>query len=165
MSYPLRIGGVARITGLSIKAIRFYEAVGLLPPPTRSEKGYRLYGRAEIHRLQLVKQIKQWGLTLREIGGLLDPAGVGCCPTVRPGLKEFVDEKLRQIDDRIRDLQDLRGLLVDHTKRRPAAMDEDVAYCTPDRCVSGPEEPIPLLIVALGSNRFSLSGRGRGRNG
>ena len=144
-----RIGQVASITGLSIKAIRYYEAVGLLPPPQRSDGGYRLYSQEDIHRLHLLKRAKQLGFTLREAGELLKLAEVGCCTTVRPGLRALLDAKLRQIDARIRDLKNLRSSLAAYADRLPAAMGQDEAACIPDRCVPAPERPITLFLESV----------------
>lgn len=64
---PLKIGALARLAGLTPKAIRFYEASGVLPPAARGPNGYRLYdpGTAEI--LRFLKQAAGLGLTLAEI--------------------------------------------------------------------------------------------------
>ncbi len=49
------IGELARITGLSVRTIRFYSGGGAVPPPERSEAGYRLYDDEALARLELVK--------------------------------------------------------------------------------------------------------------
>ena len=63
----LKIGELARQTGLSIKTIRYYESRGLLEKPPRTESGYRLYGPEEVARLRFVQRAKLLGLTLEEI--------------------------------------------------------------------------------------------------
>ena len=63
----LKIGELARQTGLSIKTIRYYESRGLLEQPPRTEGGYRLYGPEEVARLWFVQRAKLLGLTLEEI--------------------------------------------------------------------------------------------------
>ncbi len=50
----LKISELARLTGVSAKAIRFYEAVGALPPPVRAANGYRLYGRDAVDVLRFI---------------------------------------------------------------------------------------------------------------
>ncbi|WP_269317787.1 MerR family transcriptional regulator [Exiguobacterium sp. KJ 601] len=60
------IGRVAHVTGLSVKAIKFYEARGLVRP-TRTKNQYRMYGMEEIRRLSEIKRLRQIGLRLEQI--------------------------------------------------------------------------------------------------
>ncbi len=61
------IGALAKELNINPKTIRYYEEIGLLSKPQRSESGYRLYSRDEMERLQLVKIAKLLGLSLAEI--------------------------------------------------------------------------------------------------
>lgn len=72
---PLRIGRIAERTGLSAKALRLYEARGLLEPDARSASGYRLYGAPALARLAEIGVLKRAGFTLAEIGELLARKG------------------------------------------------------------------------------------------
>jgi MerR family mercuric resistance operon transcriptional regulator len=63
----LQIGQVAQKTGLSVDAIRFYEKSGLLPPPPRTQGGYRLYQEREIAELEFIQKTQQLGFSLNEI--------------------------------------------------------------------------------------------------
>ncbi len=57
-----KIGTVAKEIGLSVKAIRFYEKIGLIPPPERTlSSGYRLYTEGDIRRLRLIQRAKLLG--------------------------------------------------------------------------------------------------------
>jgi len=63
MDRYLRIGEVAKKTGLNPKTIRYYEEIGLIPPPRQSEArffsaGYRLFTREDVERLELIKRAK-----------------------------------------------------------------------------------------------------------
>ncbi len=69
---PLRIGEVARATGLSVRALRHYDDLGLLPPSARTEAGHRRYTAADLARLQQIVSLRALGLPLEEIGRLLD---------------------------------------------------------------------------------------------
>lgn len=60
------IGEVAKITGLSIKAIRLYEEKGLIMPPPRKGK-YRVYSNSHLDTLQLIKEAKILGVTLAQL--------------------------------------------------------------------------------------------------
>jgi len=160
MSEYVRIGQAARLTGLSIKAIRYYEAVGLLPPPPRAQGRYRLFGEDDIRRLHRLKRAKELGFTLREAGELLNLTDAGCCPSVRPGLRALLDEKMRQVDVRIRDLQALRASLAEYT-RALHGDGGDIASCKPDLCVPAIDVPITLCIDGASENgRLSASKRG-----
>ncbi len=71
----LRIGELARHLGLSAKALRLYEARGLLQPDAHSASGYRLYGANALTRLSEIAVLKRAGFTLTEIGALLQRTG------------------------------------------------------------------------------------------
>lgn len=65
------VGEAARLTGVSAKMIRWYEARGLLPPAPRSASGYRRYGEAEIRTLHFVRRARDLGFDVEAIAGLL----------------------------------------------------------------------------------------------
>lgn len=67
-----QIGEVARQTGLTIRTLRHYDALGLLRPSARSSAGYRLYSAADLERLLQIQGLKTLGLTLPEIAQALD---------------------------------------------------------------------------------------------
>jgi DNA-binding transcriptional MerR regulator len=67
-----RIGELAAMARVSVRALRHYEALGLLQPPTRTEAGYRLYTGAEVERLYRLLALRSLDLPLEEIGRLLD---------------------------------------------------------------------------------------------
>lgn len=69
---PLTVGEVARRTGLSVRSLHHYEAMGLLQPAARSAAGYRLYGEPELRRLQHLVSLKSLGLSLEQIRTSLD---------------------------------------------------------------------------------------------
>ena len=71
----LRIGQLAAMSGVSAKALRLYEARGLLRPDTHSASGYRMYGAAALARLNEIGVLKRAGFTLAEIGRLLERKG------------------------------------------------------------------------------------------
>jgi len=67
-----QIGEVAEVVGLSLRTIRHYEEVGLVPPSGRSAGGFRLYTGDDIERLRLVKQMKPLDFPLEEMRELLE---------------------------------------------------------------------------------------------
>ena len=125
----LRIGQVAKRTGLDVRLIRHYEKIGLIPPPRRSEAeyasaGYRLFTEEHVQRLEFIALARLLDLPLREIGDLLSCVDDGCCSSAQPHLRGLVGEKLREVDTRITMLQDLRDRLQSYYQQLP-----EVAEC------------------------------------
>jgi Hg(II)-responsive transcriptional regulator len=71
VSQKMMIGKIAKISGLGIETIRFYERRGLLNPPSRRESGYREYNDESVSRLTFIKKAKDLGFSLDEISELL----------------------------------------------------------------------------------------------
>ena len=71
MSHEMRVGELARRTGLSVRTLHHWDHVGLFPPARRTPAGHRLYGPYEIERLQRILSLRSLGLGLEEIGTLL----------------------------------------------------------------------------------------------
>jgi MerR family transcriptional regulator, Zn(II)-responsive regulator of zntA len=103
---PLRIGELAAELGLNPKTIRYYEEIGLLPAPRRTDAGYRLYGAADRERLRFIAKAKAIGFTLREIGEILALRDGGAEPC--PHLGTLLDRKLAAVDAQLRLLGELR---------------------------------------------------------
>lgn len=70
----IAIGQLARETGCKVQTVRWYEEVGLLPPPARTEGGHRIYGRAHRERLAFIRHAREFGFSLDAIRQLLDLA-------------------------------------------------------------------------------------------
>lgn len=116
MKAGLTIGELAKELRLNPKTIRYYEEVGLLPQPRRSESGYRLYSRYEIERLRLVKRAKLLGLSLAEIKELAEYAIDGHCSALEHRLLSLVEAKLGEIDQKIQDLTAFREDLTQYQR-------------------------------------------------
>ena len=67
----MNIGQAAAASGVSAKMIRHYEVVGLMPAPKRTESGYRQYNDTEVHTLRFIRQARDLGFSIHEIGELL----------------------------------------------------------------------------------------------
>lgn len=68
----MNIGEAAKQSGISAKMIRYYEQVGLLQPPQRTEAGYRLYGPNDVQTLVFIRRARELGFSLERIQTLLD---------------------------------------------------------------------------------------------
>jgi DNA-binding transcriptional MerR regulator len=67
----LKIGDLAKRTGLTVRALHHYDSIKLLTPSARSDAGYRLYNHADIARLHQIVALRQFGLSLADIGTTL----------------------------------------------------------------------------------------------
>lgn len=68
----MHIGDLAEATGLSLRTIRHYDDIGLLPATTRSEGGFRVYTEPDLQRMLVIRSMKPLGFTLEEMAELLD---------------------------------------------------------------------------------------------
>ncbi|HEX8769589.1 MAG TPA: MerR family transcriptional regulator [Acidimicrobiales bacterium] len=106
----LKVGEVGERTGLSRKALRHYESLGLVEPVVRTDSGYRLYDEEALRRIELVRRAKTLGLSLSEAKEFLHVAD-GCCGDNHPALAEIVEGKLEETARQMAELQALRGNL------------------------------------------------------
>ena len=108
-----RIGAVAKLSGLPIKTIRYYDELGLLKTFGRTESGYRLFNSDVLSRLRFIKRAQGLGLSLLEIKEFLDVHDQGDLPCAH--IKVKLEDKLSQIEQQIQQLQilkqELQGLL------------------------------------------------------
>ena len=105
----MKIGEVAKAAGVGIDAVRFYERQGLLPEPARRPSGYREYSSDAIIDLRFIKRAKELGFSLKEISELLS---IEREPTTTAGdIKRLAEEKLSDLDDKIRSLQRMKRAL------------------------------------------------------
>jgi DNA-binding transcriptional MerR regulator len=102
----MKIGDLAKTTGLTPKTIRYYELHGLIEEPERAESGYRYFGPADVERLEFIKKAKRLGLSLHEIKDILALHRQGEVPCVH--VLELMDQKLVQLDRLVQELQEFR---------------------------------------------------------
>jgi DNA-binding transcriptional MerR regulator len=69
---PLTTGDLARACDTTVRTVRFYEEAGVLCPETRSEGGHRLFGKANLQKLQLIMDLREAGLSLNDIRALFE---------------------------------------------------------------------------------------------
>ncbi|GAA5016822.1 MerR family transcriptional regulator [Terrabacter aeriphilus] len=92
----LQIGDVADRTGLSLRTIRHYEEVGLLPEPQRSPGGFRLYSELAVERLLLIKRMKPLDFTLEQMRDLIDVRDELARPRLTRARRTELTERLRE---------------------------------------------------------------------
>jgi MerR family copper efflux transcriptional regulator len=105
----LSIGEVAKLAGVGIETVRFYERQGLLEEPDRTVSGYRQYEETTVAVLRFVRRAKQLGFTLKEIKVLLS-LRLDASAT-RADVRAQAKAKLADIDAKIADLQRMQESL------------------------------------------------------
>ena len=111
----MKIGQVARLTGTSPDALRFYEEKGLIGS-TRSANGYRCYAPETVQLVSYIKMAQQLGFSLAEIGENL-PMLWSSTEEPEHLLAEIFTQKLQIIDQRIKQMQQLRSALAERAKQ------------------------------------------------
>ena len=102
----LTIGKLAKQAEVTVETIRYYQRIGLLNEPTKSQGSYRHYPPDAIGRIRFIKRAQQAGFTLKEIAELLSFDGTHCAE-----VRKIAELKCQQIDAQIKDLTTLRSVL------------------------------------------------------
>ncbi len=99
--YPVAIGALSRESGCHIETIRYYERIGLMPQPTRTESGRRSYGPGELRRLRFIRRSRELGFSVEEIRRLLSLVGGGnmTCANVLETANAHLADIRRKIED------------------------------------------------------------------
>ena len=106
----LKIGALARSTGVKIDTVRYYERIGLLSPDSRTDAGYREYAPDAIGRLRFIRKAQRLGFSLEEISELLV---FGFSPESTAGdILEITEQKIAEQQAKIEDLAQLRASLM-----------------------------------------------------
>jgi MerR family copper efflux transcriptional regulator len=124
----VRIGELAARAGISTKAIRYYEQIGILTPPARTASGYRAYDQTALGRLGFVRAAQALGLTLGEIRQIIAFRDGGAAPCAH--VTALLQQRAAELGARIAELQQLRGEL-EQLAERAATLDPK--QCTPER--------------------------------
>lgn len=102
----MKIGEVAKASGIGIEALRFYERSGLLGKTARSPVGYRIYDEGIFDRLAFIKKAQTLGFSLEEIKKIISDAQSGVIPCDE--VREIVRLRLREVDERVKEMQRYR---------------------------------------------------------
>lgn len=126
----MRIGQLAKRLDLNAQTIRYYERIGLLPEPERTQAGYRAYGEEDERRLLFVKNARNAGLTLGEVKEVLDfhERGEPPCAYVTEAIARRAKEVERQIAELTEFKREL-DRLHERARERPAREPRARDYC------------------------------------
>ncbi|MGH8823738.1 MAG: heavy metal-responsive transcriptional regulator [Jiangellaceae bacterium] len=123
------IGELAVRAGTTAKTLRFYEHVGLMPPPGRNPSGYRDYPLEALERFAFIRDAQAAGFSLRQIGQVLGIRDGGEPPCEHVG--QLIDQRLNQLEQRLGELRQARETLR-QLARRTAELDpaDCRGYCS-----------------------------------
>jgi Hg(II)-responsive transcriptional regulator len=127
----MKIGAIAKRSGIGIETIRFYEREGLLQKPLRQPSGYRQFDESTLERLEYIRSAKELGFTLSEIRTLLElsfSAHASC-----EHIQQKAEDKLADVEEKIRSLQKMRRSIKGLLKRcraKNAAVDCPLVHKT-----------------------------------
>ena len=119
------IGELAEKCNVNKETIRYYERLGLIPKPSRTESGYRIYTEKTVNRLNFIKRIQELGFTLNEIDkllGVVDRDEAKC-----RDMYDFTVYKIEDIQRKIQDLKRIEQILIDLKERCPE--NKDIYEC------------------------------------
>ena len=106
---PLNIGEVAERAGVTAPTVRYYESIGLLKKPARSDAGYRRYSEATVAELEFIKKARALGFSLDEIGEIVQLTRSGRRPCAR--VIDLARTRLADVDEQMRKLTAFRAQL------------------------------------------------------
>jgi len=105
----MNIGQIAKLSGLPAKTIRYYESIGLIDAPHRSDANYRRYDETELHRLRFIARARALGFSVEEVRKLLTLYADRSRASAE--VKSMVVEHIELVDRKIADLQSMRRAL------------------------------------------------------
>ncbi len=106
----ITVGVLASETGCNVETVRYYEKSGLMPEPSRSQGGHRLYSFDHVKRLTFIRRCRELGFSIKQVKNLLmmiDEPG-HCCGEVKEQALSHVEE----IQEKIEDLRQLEKVLL-----------------------------------------------------
>jgi DNA-binding transcriptional MerR regulator len=150
----LTIGQLAERTGFSTSALRYYEGIGLVPPASRTDAGYRLYDEGTVGRMAFIARAKQLGCSLEEITDLASIWDGDRCAPVQRRFHDLITAKIAETEQRLAELT----RLADQLRSAAAQLSGDAVDgpCGDDcACVSVPARGA-TAAVALGRESGTL---------
>jgi MerR family copper efflux transcriptional regulator len=133
----MTVGELSRRTGLSVKAIREYEALGLIYSAGRSEGNYRLFDETALWCAHVIVEMRSVGLTIKEIQRLADAYFSDPDRPIGPKIAAALDRAAQRIAAQVEQLEAVRRRIGDYRRRNAAALagraDADFAASDPRR--------------------------------
>lgn len=129
------IGRLSSAAGVNLETVRYYERIGLMPPPARTASGHRVYEQAHLKRLAFIRRARELGFSIEDIRTLLalaEPSQVSCA-----NVREIAQTHLEEV----------RAKLVDLTRL------ESILASTIARCSGDPAPSCPVLDMLTTSER------------
>ncbi|MFD0846926.1 MerR family transcriptional regulator [Sphingosinicella xenopeptidilytica] len=107
----LKIGALGRATGTNVETVRYYERIGLLSKPPRTDGNYRAYGAPDLNRLSFIRRARDLGFSLDQVRALLELSDDKArdCATV----DDLARDHLAEVERKIADLEALKAALSD----------------------------------------------------
>lgn len=105
----MRIGDVAKQSGLPVKTIRYYEEIGLIAPEGRGANGYRLFSDQDMHRLAFIRRGRSLGFSIDQMKDLL--ALWQDKQRASADVRALATDHIGMLDDKIRELTEMRQTL------------------------------------------------------
>ena len=135
----MKVGPLAKKTGLTVRTLHYYEEIGLLAPAQRTEAGHRLYGVEEVARLQQVISLRQLGFSLEDIRDCLDQPAFSLDRVIALQLARLRDQiaiqqqLCRRLETIAEHLNGAEDVSVDDFMQTIAVMTMFEKYYTPDQ--------------------------------
>lgn len=146
MRTDYRIAEVASLAGVSAATLRYYEQIGLLPAPSRTSSGYRMYDDSAVDRLAFISRAKQLGCSLEEIADLTLAWDGGECGPIQDRLRGLVASKLEEATAEISSLgtlrNELRAAAEALERHRPIGACDDSCGCLPNIVAESTISPV-----------------------
>ncbi len=138
----MRIGELARRSGLAPTALRYYEQIGLLPAPERTDSGYRTYADDALDRLSFIRGAQAVGLTLAEVRQVIGVRDAGEAPC--RAVSDLIERRHAEVKAKIAELRQLKRELAGLQARAATLLPRD---CDPSGIChvipSAPDAPRP----------------------
>jgi len=120
----LKIGELAKQTGVAVGTLRYYESLGLLEPTLRSSSGYRYYTADAARQVKFIKKAQRLNFSLQEIQQILASRrqGITACPLVQDLLSrkiDFLEEEIRRMSAFKAELEAYKKLWINRASDNP----------------------------------------------
>ena len=118
----MTVGELARRTGLSVKAIREYEALGLIYSAGRSDGGYRLFDASALWCARVIRELRGLGLTIKEIKRIGDAYLARPDEPIGPRVAAALDRTERRVEAQLAELRALQRRIRSYREEKAAAL-------------------------------------------